>query len=165
MNQKTPEQFGPALPPPLNTKDWSLRAESMYERGADRMPLLGQKLFSSDFFALCSAEAFRVATRLWWCAWNECPAGSLPSSDTHLCLLAGYGQQVRRWAKVRDEALHGFVLCNDGNYYHPLIVELAKEEFATSPRFRKRRKLLLAKRAGSAVNQSNVTNLNDRRRG
>jgi hypothetical protein len=80
-------------------------------------------------------------------------------------LLAGYGQQVRRWAKVRDEALYGFVLCNDGKYYHPFIVELAKEEFATNPRFRKRRKLLLAKRAGSAVNQSNVTNLNDRRRG
>jgi hypothetical protein len=144
------------FPEPLNTKDCDLRG-SMFSRGTDRMPLVGH-MFSSEFFITTSAEGFRAALTLWWHAWRECPAGSMSASDKKLSMLTNC--TMRKWLRLKDEALHGFILCNDGRYYHPFIVELAKEEFATSARFRKRRKELEQRqmRAGT----TNVIPLNDR---
>jgi hypothetical protein len=157
MDQQPPEPLNTKdlmdqqLPEPLNTKDCDLRG-SIFGRGTDRMPLVGHQ-FHSHFFLTSSAEGFRAALTLWWHAWTQCPAGSLPSCDETLarfCYLVGK-RDYRKWLKIRDEALHGFILCNDGRYYHPFIVELAKEEFATSARFRKRRKELEQQRQRAAT--------------
>jgi hypothetical protein len=90
------------------------------------MPLLGERLLTSDFDARCNDAEWRAGVTLWWRAWQQVPAGSLPNDDAALAGLAGYRRDPRGWAKVRANALHGFVLCSDGRLYHPVICELAQ---------------------------------------
>ena len=71
-------------PEPMTPPDCDLRC-------FPRMPLLGQQLFDSDFDAKATAEEFRAAVRLWWAAWQQVPAASLPDDDVVLCKLAGLG--------------------------------------------------------------------------
>lgn len=94
-------------------------------RGLEYMPLLGERLFNSDFELDADDAQFRVAMRLWWRAWNQVPAGSLPSEDRRLQKLAGLEEAPAKWKKVRERALHGFLLCSDGRLYHPVIAEQA----------------------------------------
>lgn len=94
-------------------------------RGLEYMPLLGNHLFGSEFNAMASDSAWRAALTLWWKAWNQVPAGSLPNDDTALCRLADLGRDVKGWRKLKDHALHGFVLCTDGRLYHPFLCEQA----------------------------------------
>ena len=44
-----------------------------------------------------------------------------------LSQLAGYGRAIREWKGVRAGALHGFVKCEDGRLYHPVVAEKAKK--------------------------------------
>lgn len=98
------------------------------------MPLDVVRLRDSDFTALTSAEAFRSGLLLWCAAWHQVPAGSLPADDRVLSNLAGYGRVVKEWLNIKDEALHGWVLCEDGRYYHPVICEKAQESWAGKQR-------------------------------
>jgi hypothetical protein len=100
------------------------------------MPLAVVRLRDSDEVVLLSAEAFRAAILLWCASWHQIPAASLPNDDRILAKLAGYGRDVDSWAKVRDDALHGFIECSDGRLYHPVVAEKAIEAFGQ----RKRRK-------------------------
>lgn len=93
------------------------------------MPLDTVRLRDSDFAALTDAEAFRAGILLWCASWHQVPAGSLPDDDRVLANLAGYGRVVKEWQKVRAEALHGWILCSDGRYYHPVICEKAMESW------------------------------------
>ena len=157
------ELYGPPLPEPLSAKDWDLSGDMNNPMGSDRMPLVG-RLFHSHFFFTSSAEGFRAALTLWWHAWKDCPVGSMTSDDEVLCRLTGL--KMRKWLSIKTEALHGFVLCSDGKYYHPFVVKLAWEEFTTNPRFRKRWKLLQQKRATAPpIDPTNVTSLKEWRRG
>ncbi|MBF0309225.1 MAG: DUF1376 domain-containing protein [Magnetococcales bacterium] len=90
-------------------------------RGYDFMPLFGARLFDSDFYSLCSDAEFRAAMILWWKAWNQVPAASLPDDDRILANLAGYGRNLPAWRKIREMALHGFVRCSDGRIYHKFL--------------------------------------------
>lgn len=94
-------------------------------RGLEYMPLLGARLYGSDFNLDASDLEFRVGLRLWWASWNQVPAGSLPSQDNRLCKLAGLEEAAAKWRKVRTMALHGFIECADGRLYHPVIAEQA----------------------------------------
>lgn len=94
-------------------------------RGLEYMPLLGARLYSSDFNLDASDTEFRVGLRLWWASWNQVPAGSLPSQDSRLCKLAGLEEAPAKWRKVRSMALHGFIECSDSRLYHPVIAEQA----------------------------------------
>jgi hypothetical protein len=94
------------------------------------MPLYGHRLFSSDFEARASDAAFRAAMRLWWAAWQQVPAASLPDDDTVLCRLAGLGRDIKSWRKVKVEAMHGFTLCRDGRFYHATLAEEAKKSWS-----------------------------------
>jgi hypothetical protein len=85
------------------------------------MPLHGARLFSSDLYAESTAEEFQAALRLWWSAWLQTPAGSLPASDNALAVLADFKRDMPGWLKVKDRALHGFVMCSDGRLYHPFL--------------------------------------------
>ncbi len=94
-------------------------------RGLEYMPLLGARLFGSDFNLDATDTEFRIGLRLWWAAWNQVPAGSLPAQDNRLCKLAGLEEAPAKWRKVRAVALHGFVECSDGRLYHPVIADQA----------------------------------------
>jgi hypothetical protein len=95
-------------------------------RGLEYMPLLGAKLFSSDFNLEASDAEFRRGLMLWWAAWNQQPAASLPNSERAQAKLAGFeDEKSPTWRKVKARALHGFVLCSDGRLYHPIVAEQA----------------------------------------
>lgn len=91
------------------------------------MPLDVVRLRDSELAVVCSGDAFRAAVLLWCAAWHQVPAASLPDDDRLLASLAGFGRDLKGWKAVRGEALHGFVLCDDGRLYHPVIAEKAIE--------------------------------------
>lgn len=90
-------------------------------RGLEYMPLFGNHLFGSEFNAAASDGEWRAAVTLWWAAWNQVPAGSLPADDVALCRLSDLGRDLKAWRKVKERALHGFTLCDDGRLYHAFI--------------------------------------------
>jgi hypothetical protein len=96
-------------------------------RGYGWMPMYGNHLFGSEFNARVSDEAWRAGVTLWWAAWNQTPAGSLPKDDVALCRLADLGRDVKAWKRIKTDALHGFVECSDGRLYHGFICKLAQE--------------------------------------
>lgn len=106
------------LPQPLTPPECDLR-------GLEWMPLYGHRLFASDFDAHASDAVFRAALTLWWSAWNQVPAASLPDDDIALCRLAGFGRDLEAWRAVRERALHGFTPCADGRLYHRAMAPLA----------------------------------------
>lgn len=63
---------------------------------------------------------------LWSASWHSLPASSLEYDDD---LLADQAMcDARRWAKVKEGALHGWALCAaDGLIYHPVVAEIAIE--------------------------------------
>jgi uncharacterized protein YdaU (DUF1376 family) len=65
---------------------------------------------------------------LWAGAWHEVPAGSLPDDDDVLADLARC--TPARWRKLRGDILAGWVRCNDGRLYHPVVAEKAREAWA-----------------------------------
>jgi len=124
------------LPEPLTPPEADLQ-------GYGFMPLYGHRLFGSDFNALCNDGEWRAGVTLWWAAWNQVPAGSLPDDDAALARLADLGRDVRRWRRLRANALRGFVKCADGRLYHaalaPLVIDAWKRRNAERDRKRKLR--------------------------
>ena len=116
------------LPAPLVPADVDLR-------GLPFMPLDTVRLLDSDLFALASGDEFKAAVALWCKSWQQVPAGSLPDDDRILAHLSGAGA---RWRKIKAMALHGFTLCSDGRWYHPVIAEKAAEAWSRRIEQRKR---------------------------
>jgi len=83
------------------------------------------RLRDSDLAAMCSPEECWAAVLLWCASWHQVPAASLPDNDMVLSNLAGYGRVVKEWQRVKEGAMHGWVLCSDGRWYHPVIAEKA----------------------------------------
>src|SRR5690606_32878899 len=75
-------------------------------RGLEYMPLFGVHLFGSEFNAAATDAEWRAAITLWWAAWNQVPAGSLPKDDVALCRLADLGRDLKLWRKLKARALH-----------------------------------------------------------
>jgi hypothetical protein len=65
--------------------------------------------------------------------------------------FVGLGRDARTWKKHRAGALHGFVLCEDGRLYHPVIAEVANE--AWDRKLRQRHRTF-----GAAVRKHNERN-------
>lgn len=105
----------PALPEPPVPADADLRH-------FHTMDLNVRKVMDSDLMALSTGDEFKAAFRLWCKAWHQVPAGSVPNDDRVLATLAGLEGKPRMWAKVRDMALRGFILCSDNRLYHPEVV-------------------------------------------
>jgi hypothetical protein len=106
------------FPPPLTPADCDLR-------GLEYMPLLGGHLFGSEFNARATDSEWRAALTLWWAAWCQVPAASLPDDDAALCRFADLGRDLKTWRKLKDGALHGWVKCEDGRLYHPVLAKQA----------------------------------------
>lgn len=111
-----------SLPEPLTPADCDLRDFQF-------MPLDVVRLRDSDIAVMVSGEEFRSAVMLWCAAWHQVPAGSLPTDDRSLALLAGYGRAVAEWLKVKEGALRGWIECADGRLYHPVVCEKARESW------------------------------------
>ena len=113
------------LPPPLTPADCDLRS------GFEWMALHGHRLFTSGWYgaAMKDPRGGLAALKLWWAAMLQCPAGSLPSDERDLCLLADFGQDMRSWRKHRAVAMRGFILCQDDRYYHPVVAEQALKAY------------------------------------
>lgn len=95
------------------------------------MPLDVRRLRDSRIAVTASGDEFRAAVLLWCASWHQKPAASLPDDDIELAQLAGFGRIIREWQKVRVGALHGWVKCSDGRWYHPVIAEKANEGWVT----------------------------------
>ncbi|MFW1828064.1 DUF1376 domain-containing protein [Acinetobacter sp. ULE_I092] len=110
------------LPKPLVLENVDLR-------DFEYMPLDVVRFRDSDFTALVEAEAFRAGFLLMCASWHQVPAGSIPNDDRVLSNLAGFGRVVKEWEKFKEEALHGWILCDDNRYYHPVVSEKALESW------------------------------------
>ncbi|WP_412021519.1 DUF1376 domain-containing protein [Burkholderia cepacia] len=106
------------LPNPLTPPDCDLA-------GYRWMPLDVERVIDSDTFGLSTGDEFKTAFRLWAKSWKQVPAASLPSDDRLLAHLAGI--ELATWRKRKEIALRGWILCNDGRLYHPVIAEKALE--------------------------------------
>lgn len=105
----------PLTPPDCDLRDFAF------------MPLDVARLRDSDLAIQVGAEEFRAAVLLWCAAWHQVPAASLPDDDKALAALAGYGRVVAEWRKHREGALYGWVKCDDGRLYHPVVAEKARD--------------------------------------
>lgn len=117
------------LPSPLVPAEVDLR--DFYE-----FPLQFERLFASDTWIVCSPEEKIAALRLWCKSWHQEPAGSLPMNDRLLANLAGYGEAVSAWLKVKEHAMIGWTACSDGRFYHPVVGEIAVDKWAKKKRRR-----------------------------
>lgn len=139
------------LPEPLTPAECDLR-------GLEYMPLLGAHLFGSEFNAKATDLEFRVAVTLWWAAWTQHPAASLPDDDAALCKFADLGRDLKTWRKIRACALHGFVKCSDGRLYHGTLAKQANIAWEKRVKDRERKAAWRAqKEAGRAEQQGHVT--------
>jgi len=102
------------------------------------MPLHVARLRDSDMAATVSSEALWHAALLWSASWHELPAASVPNDDHVLMRLCKFEGSVRRWRRIRPQVLHGFLLCDDGRFYHPLIAKLALNAWAKKLIMRRR---------------------------
>lgn len=134
------------LPEPFTQPECDLR-------GYDFMPIFGHRLFGSEFYAKATDAEFRAAVKLWWTAWLQCPAGSLPNDDNALCRYADLGRDQRSWKRVKAAALHGFVLCSDGRLYHKVLCEEAERAWERRCRDRERKAKMRAGRTNFAPPQ------------
>jgi len=119
-------------------------------RGVPWMKLDTARLLESDFFAKASDAEFRAAITLWCKAWTQTPAGSLPNDDqilAHMCSV-----NLAKWKKLKGRALHGWIECNDGRLYHPVIAEQVNVAWA-------KRKAYLAKQDANNERKQRERNL------
>jgi hypothetical protein len=87
------------------------------------MPLHVARLRDSDLAAEEGPEACWYAVLLWAVSWHQLPAGSLPNSDAVITKLIGLGRDIKTFSKHKAGALRGFILCDDGRLYHPVVAE------------------------------------------
>lgn len=99
-------------------------------RGLEYMPYYGDRLRESGLNARASDAEYRAAHNLWWSAWKQVPASSLPDDDVELCKLADLHRDLRAWQQVKAGAMRGFVLCSDGRWYHRVLANLAMVAWA-----------------------------------
>jgi len=93
---------------------------------------------------------------LWAESWHQRPAASLPNNDAVLARLAMC--DLKTWRRLRDLALKGWVLCDDGRLYHPTVAEKALEAWNRKESYRDRTaKARAAKEARKEAETAPVT--------
>jgi hypothetical protein len=118
------------------------------------LPLDVLRLRDSMLAVEASGDEFRAAVLLWCVSWHQVPAASLPNSEQALAAYAGYGRDPKGWKKVRAGALRGFLLCDDGRLYHPVLAEKAAEAWEGKL---KRRHLRECERIKKAAQRAGLT--------
>lgn len=116
-------------------------------------PIFRSRLFGSSFHARVSDAGWRSGLTLWLKSWDQVPAGSLPDDDIDLCRLAEFGRDMKSWKKVREEAMHGWLLATDGRRYHPVVAEGVNEAWKRKCDQRNRTSSARAARLAKIVSQ------------
>ena len=137
---------------PLTSADCDLRDFAF-------MPMDIVRLFGSRFHAIASDSEWRAGVTLWLKSFHQVPSGSLPDDDIELCRLAELGRDVKAWRKLRENALHGWIKCSDGRFYHPVVSEKANEAWAKKQAQRERSRRGNAARWGSRVDHPDESGL------
>lgn len=107
------------LPPPLVSLEVDLR-------DFPAMLLDVVRLRDSELVTHPDGEVFRCNVLSWCVSWHQVPAASLPDDEATLARLLGYGRDLRTFRKVRASGgLRGWVRCDDGRLYHPVVAEKA----------------------------------------
>jgi hypothetical protein len=106
-------------------------------RGLMFMPLEVQRLRDSDLALLATGDEFKAAVLLWCASWQQVPAASLPADDRVLCRWSGL--DAKAWAKAKAGAMRGWVACDDGRLYHPVVAEKALATWRDRLKYRERR--------------------------
>jgi len=91
------------------------------------MPIDIARLFDSEFHAQSSDAEWRAGVTLWLKSYHQVPASSIPDDDVACARLAELGRDVKAWRKVKAAALRGWIKCDDGRLYHPVVAEKALE--------------------------------------
>lgn len=124
MSSKSSPTFSPdSVVEPLTPHDCDLQDFQF-------MPLDVSRLRDSDLAADETPEACWAAVLLWSASWHQVPAASIPDNDVWIAKQAGYAQRGKidkDWARVRTGALRGWIKCDDGRLYHPVVAEKAME--------------------------------------
>jgi uncharacterized protein YdaU (DUF1376 family) len=103
----------------------------------DSFMLNVERLMASELVALSSHEVISAALFLWCRAWKQLPAASLPDDDR---VLAAYARlPAKRFSRLKDEILRGFVKCSDGRLYHRVLAVEAMRAFAKKKAFQTKR--------------------------
>lgn len=105
-------------------------------RGLPYMPLAVNRLRDSDLAIKASGDVFRAAVLLWCTSWSQVPAASLPDDEETLAAYAGYARDLKGWRKIKAGALRGYVLCDDGRLYHPVVAAYALEAWSEREEYR-----------------------------
>lgn len=103
------------------------------------MPLEIERLFRSKAWLRAKrkpALGFYMMN-LWARSWHEVPAASLEDDDDVLADAAMC--PPKEWPNVKAAALHGWVKCEDGRLYHPVVAEKALESWQQMTEFNRRR--------------------------
>lgn len=108
-------------------------------RGMPFMPLDVNRVRDSSLAIRATGDEFRAAVLLWCASWNQIPAASLPNDDAELCFFVGLGRDLKAWRRLRERALHGWILCDDGRLYHPVVAEKAMEAWEQREAYQDRR--------------------------
>jgi hypothetical protein len=91
------------------------------------MPIDIARVFGSEFHARSEDAAWRAGVTLWLKSYHQVPAASIPNDETSLARLAELGRDVKTWRKISAAALRGWIECDDGRLYHPVVAEKALE--------------------------------------
>jgi len=97
-------------------------------RDFEFMPLDVARLRDSELAANETPEACWAAVLLWCASWHQVPAASIPDDEQWIAKTCGYVSRGRvdpAWKRVRPGALRGWVRCDDGRLYHPVVAEKA----------------------------------------
>lgn len=108
----------PPVPPEVDLRDFGF------------MPVDVVRVRDSQLNAEQSPAENWAAFLLWCASWHQVPAGSIPDSDVWQATQAGYARRGKidpEWNDVRDGARRGYVTCNDGRLYHPVVCEKVLE--------------------------------------
>ena len=111
------------LPAPLVAAEVDLRDFAF-------MPLDVQRLRDSDLASDETPEACWAAVLLWCASWHQVPAASIPDSDQWQAKQCGYvsqGKVATAWKRIKQGALRGWMKCDDGRLYHPVVAEKAAD--------------------------------------
>lgn len=128
--------------------------------GLPYMPLKVTSLIGSELVDLSTGAEFKAAVLLWCKSWTEVPAGSLPNNDRRLARDAGVS--LEEFSNIRDMALHGFILCSDDRFYHPVICDLAVAAFKRRRQQGENSAKRWAKQNGPKIPQPEKTDATDK---
>lgn len=92
------------------------------------------RLKGSVFWMRADPRTKAAAIELWMFAWRQTPAASLPNDPLTLSRVTGISARSMRTilaGEFQHTPCHGFIRCDDGRLYHPVIAGDALRAFKT----------------------------------